>query len=114
MKIRFYDEKGDEIKTPIEPAYYYRNNPQDQKPPDFVIVKQAEIEKVTSDPYGQSLTFTELTEPLEEIYCRWEWDSGTWYCVICMIVRRENVIQDRRPSWWKFFERFNERRPSFR
>ena len=113
MKIRFYDEKGNQIKTPIEPGYYFRNNTREQRPPDFVIVKQVEIEKVTTDPFGQPITFIELTEPVEEIYCRWEFDSGTWYCLVSFIVRKNAVIKDCRPTWWKFYEKFNENRPRF-
>ena len=110
MKIRYFNKRGQEIKTSIEPSYKFRNNKENEKPEDFVAIKQLEINEMVTDPYGVQSELTQLSAPVEEIYHRWVWDGG-WYCVITMIIKKNEIILDRRPSFWKFFEEFNQNRP---
>lgn len=108
---RCFTVDGKQIKTRIDPAYAWVNNAKDDKPQDFVMIKQLEIDEVVTDPYGNSQEIHKLSEPVEENYFRWVWENGQWYCMCCMVVRNKAIILDRRPSWWKFFEEFNENRP---
>ena len=114
MKIRYYNIEGREIKTSQCPTYLWRNNTEDDRPQDFVIVKQLEMEKHITDPYGKPMKLVELSEPVEEDYCRWEWEDGSWYCVICCIMQKGVITLDRRPDGWSFLEKFNGNRPNFR
>ena len=111
MKISFYDVKGNEIKTPVDPSHMWRNNKKEDKPLDFVTIKQAEIDEVVTDPYGNDQTIRKLSSPVEEVYHGWEWENGTWYCVIRLVVQKKMIVLDRRPSWWKFFEEFQANKP---
>lgn len=114
MRIRYYNIKGEEIESAVEPSYAWRNNSEDNKPEDYVSIGQAEIREMITDPYGVQSEIVKYSEPVEEVYHRWVWENGSWYSVICMVIRKGEIIIDRRPDYWKFFERFNERRPSFR
>lgn len=114
MKIRYFNIRGEEIVSSVCPTYVWRNNAREDVPQDFVIIKQMEIEKHITDPYGQPLTITELSEPLEEDYCRWEWQDGSWYCVLSCIIQKQVMTMDRRPVGWDFVEKFNQNRPSLR
>jgi len=114
MITRYFDKNGQELKVPINPAHLWTNNAKDNRPPDYVIIKQNEVEEMLTDPYGQSTMIRHLSEPVEEVYCRWQWDSGTWYHLICMVVRGNQVIIDRRPNGWSFYEEFQKHRPRFR
>ena len=114
MKIRYYGQDGKEIKTPCEPSYFYRNNSKENRPPDYVVIKQLEIKEMITDPYGQEQEINKLSDPVEEVYCGWVLENETWYCTVRMVVRRQEVILDRRPVGWKFFEEFNKHRPDFR
>lgn len=113
MKVRYYNVNGDEIKSNVDPSYAWRNNPKEDKPQDFVIIKQLEIDNVVTDPYGNPQEIHKLSDPVEEVYCGWEWNDGTWYCLIRLIVKKGEILKDRRPTWWKFFEDFNKNRPRF-
>lgn len=110
MRISYYNSEGQKINSPIEPAYMFRNNAKNDRPEDFVAIKQLEINEMVTDPYGVQSEITRLSDPVEEVYHRWIWDSG-WYCVITMIIKKNEIILDRRPNFWKFFEEFNQNRP---
>lgn len=114
MKIRYYDEQGNEIKTKLDPAYLWRNNPFKEKPKDYVMIKQLEIQKMTTDPNGEPMFYTELSEPVEETYYRWDWQDGMWYVVCCLIMKKGTIVKGgyRCPKGWKFVENFNMHRPN--
>lgn len=114
MKIRYFNGKGEEIKTAVCPTYSWRHNTEDNRPQDFVIVKQLEIEKHLTDPYGEPFVMTELSDPVEEDYCRWEWQDGSWYCMISCIIQKQVITLDRRPAGWTLVEDFNKNRPRLR
>lgn len=107
MRIRYFTQDGKQIQTAVDPAYLYRNNQEKDQPKDFVIIKQKEFERPITDPYGNQSIFTGYTEPVEEVYCRWVWDNGSWYCVIAAVIQNGELILDNRPDWWKFVEKFN-------
>ena len=113
MKNRYFTVDGKEIKMSIDPYYAGVNNAKEDKPADFVMIKQAEINEVVTDPYGNEQEIHKLSEPLEELYFRWVWENDQWYCLCCLIVKNKTIVMDRRPSWWKFFEEFNANRPRF-
>lgn len=112
MKIRYYNKQGELLSTAVDPAYLYRNNNGKERPQDFVIIKQREFEEMITDPYGNQSMITKLSDPVEEVYCRWEWADGSWYCLIAAVIKNGQLIVDRRPSNWKFIEEFN--RPDLR
>ena len=112
MRVKYYNQNGQELKITMEPAYKFRNNPENKKPEDFVMIQQAEFTEVVTDPYGVRSEITRYSNPVKEIYFRWVWDNA-WYAVITMIVEKNAIVLDKRPPHWKFFEKFKERRISF-
>ncbi len=113
MKIRYYSQEGQEICKDEASPYKYCKNIKENRPQDFVIIKQLESQEILIDPYGQEQEVAKLSDPVEEVYCGWVWENECWNCLVRMVVRKQEVILDRRPSWWKFFEKFNENRPRF-
>lgn len=112
MKIRQYTRDGKEIKNIADSCHKWKNNSKENRPEDFVVIKQLEIDDIVTDPYGEVQEVQKLSDPVEEVYCGWEWDNG-WNCLVRMVVKKEMVILDRRPNGWKFFEDFNAHRPNF-
>lgn len=112
MKIRYFNQNGEQIKTAVDPAYLYRNNKEKDRPQDFVIIKQKEFEQPIIDPFGNESIIQKLSDPVEEVYCRWVWSDGSWYCTISAVIKEGQFVLDRRPEWWKFVENF--KRPDLR
>ena len=114
MITRYFNRNGDEIKTSVCPSHLWIHNAENERPQDFVIIKQNEAEEMIVDPYGQESLITHLSNPVEEDYCRWVWDNGVWNCVISLVIKEDQVIIDRRPGGWSFYEDFQKNRPRFR
>lgn len=114
MKIRFYNQQGEEIeKEKSDPYCKWHRNSKTNRPQDYVMIKQLEIKEVLLDPYGREQEIVKLSEPVEEVYCGWVWENESWYCLVRMVVKKNQVIIDRRPAGWKFYDKFNQNRPRF-
>lgn len=113
MKIRFYNQWGEEIEKGKSDPYKYRKNHKNHRPQDYVMIKQLESHEILTDPYGQEQEIVKLSEPVEEVYCGWVWENEGWCCLVRMIVKKEQVLLDRRPVDWKFYDIFNQNRPKF-
>ena len=108
---RCFDKKGNKISCPY---HIGMTCPKEKRPEDYVTIEQYVYKKVTVSPYGEEVEIYSLGNPIKETYIRWAWENETWYPMVTLVIKNNEIAIDRRPQGWNFVEQFNTNRPDLK